>query len=433
MPVKLTCHNFFTNYIINCNAKELGKDRKKALIRSIALGVFFAGIPHIVCSIALKCRSIKHIKSTEVGLTSQRNVNWNPLLLKAVEQCQLNALEVVPPYGARDPLLDLGIFMMPIDKNKALQIFELAKQKENADPKHIERSLAMANIAISNSKEKLRIANSLENGDQMFALRQVAIDLAKDNIKESLKIVDQLGEDSEQFYALVGIIKIVTPQDLELGRKLANRAAELALSMHNNRTEIEIIIDTFFAKYDRERAFELADVIESTEMDAVMEREEKQAAFNSIGKEYAKSDLQGALKWAKSLKDYHKVGVFCSMIEGISSIHPQLSKALMREVLSLRVPENEDRFEEEKIIYIRTMALVDLDEALKLLETVKGHKVDALLGIVQMLMPANPKAALEVAPRLFEEALLKNNPPSYRSHIFMELAKVIFEGLQRPL
>lgn len=429
MSVKLTCQNFFNNYMINCNAKELSvKDQRKALIRSIALGVIFVAIPHIVC--ALNTRCVKHKKptetsSTETPLTFKENPHLNPLFVKALKQC-LAAVNASSDdkYLLVDSLLELGKIIIPFDKKNALKMFKIAKQKETNNPDHVERSLALAEIAVATPKEKMSIANSLEGKNKAFVLRQIAIDFAKDNIEKGLEIVDQLS-GINRFQALIGIIKIVTPSNYELGLKLANEATELVINQLDNGFAIEAFLDVFFAKYDLQKAFELADAIKPHKFATGCQSDLKETAFCIIGKEYVKSNFTEAVKWADTLDLHTRLRVLCSMVKELSSIQPELAKELMNQALRLRKSTNEDIFELDKIICVETMALLDLDKALELLQEIKSGKAEALVNIVKVLMRVVPEAALKVAARLFEEESVKNITPSTRFHLFMELAKAI--------
>lgn len=411
--------------MIHTQSKDLSRnDRQKALISSIFLGIFTLGISQLICQMALSSRSIKHKKSIETPLSFKENTNLNPHVKNGLEQC-LAALDAMENDDLqRDitvaALLELGTFVMPFDKKKALKLFEKAKQMDKLKLGNVERSLALAKISIANPEEKLRIAYSLESKDVPFALRQVAIDLAKDNIEKSLEIARGL-EGYEKFDALAGIIEIVTPNNYELGLELATEAALLAVSLRDNRSAIERIIDVFYAKHNRKTAFELANAIVPPQIGSRLVGGLKQVAFPIIGKEYAKDDLEGALKWANTLDNHIRIRVLCSMAQGISSTLPEMANQLIEQALALR--DTEDHFELDKTLCIETMAILDLDKAQVLLQEVE-RKAEALLSMFKRLYPIDPEAALRLAPLLFAEETSRNEDPRTRFRVFIDFAKI---------
>lgn len=338
------------------------------------------------------------------------------------------------PQGA-SALSDIAEFVLPLDKERGLKIIESALERAKAitieamknqefskivqilacyDLKRAEeiveslpaeykgRSLLTLAMFIANEdcEKALEMVNSL--GDLSYkqrALSKIAISMAKVDDVEALKIADSL-EDIHKFTALKGIAPIVFAKNQELGRHIANEAAEIA-SHQNDRwvpdRELLGIIWSFFIKHDRERAIALARTMRS------------KVNFAMI---LAQVDPDEALRFANTIGDRaDRCFALCHIASSIKTTQPERALELVEQALIITESITWAGSIEKKMSLsscARAMALFNLEKAIEIAKSIDdnllGDRSETLTQILRVIPPGQIEEVKLAAGLIFKEA-----------------------------
>lgn len=371
--------------------------------------------------------------SPALALTNKKMQQTTPaknrIIAFALEEALKTAKAMYIKKQAATALCDIARFVIPLDREKGMEIVHLALVRAESIKREAIKSMALDGIIeiltaydiqraehiIEKSQEKykesllaimaaaivkedhhkaLAIANSLKDfKEKNWSLRKIAITIAKDYMEEALEIVDSL-EGYEKYLALQDIAPLLAAENPEKGIKMAKEACAFFANMPPGKWYTIEMVRKVFSKYDREKGLEIANSLEDLEARAealsFLDIDEALKTANAIREVDVKCCALGRVAPQISLKEPDKAS---QLIEGIVEKVKPLKANLATEMALISSAKAMAAFDQERAL-----------EIVKLIERPFG-RAEAYTKILKIFPHKDSEERVKVARLIFNEAL----------------------------